>query len=223
MLRCPWEYCSITSRTSYGFRACWERKEAGSTLRGEYWSNWILISDRPSFCFFIFQSLFACHFATVVVMNKKYAAVVGVNICCGDGAKRFPLLSVRVMSSCYSILSRILALPSVFGKHEPKMDNLSGTLMCSIPWLIPKPSVNHNVRGLNPTDWPNSEHLDPDSNVSEDQRCLVTEILLLEEQGGQMLCISQGTAACGFCLCFFVFRDTFEIRKKGAIQIKKDR
>lgn len=188
-------------------------KEAGSKLKGEHWPNWISASDRPSFCFFICP--FACHFATVVLMNKekKNSAIVGANICCGDGAKWFPLLSVRVMSSCYSILSKILALHSVFGKHEPKMDNLSGTPMCSISWLIPKPCVNHNVRGLSPRDWPNSEHLDPESNISEDQRCLVTEILLLEEQGRQMLCISQETAARGFCLSSFVFCDTFEIRK----------
>lgn len=118
------------------------------------------------------------------------------------------------MSSCYSILSRILALHSVFGKHEPKMDNLSGTTMCGISWLIPKPCVNHNFRGLNPRDWPKSEHLDPESNVPEDQRCLVTELLLLEEHGGQMLCISQETATCGFCLCSIVFCDTFKVRKK---------
>lgn len=37
-----------------------------------------------------------------------------------------------------------------------------------------------------------------------------------------MLCISQEIAARGFCLCSFVFCDTFEIIKKNPIQIKKD-
>lgn len=208
MLRCPWEYCSITSRTSYGFRACWERRQAARWI----WAK-LDFCFRQAFILFFYLPIClpfcnSCCNNWINGIKKKYAAVVGVNICCGDRAKWFPLLSVRVMSSCYSILSKILALHSGFGKHEPRIDNLSGTPMCSISWLIPKPCVNHNVRGLNPRDWPNSEHLDPESNVSEDQRCLVTEILLLEEQGGQMLFLSQETAARGFCLFSSVFHET---------------
>lgn len=36
-----------------------------------------------------------------------------------------------------------------------------------------------------------------------------------------MLCLSLKTAACRFCLRFFVFNDTYEVRKKGVIQINK--
>lgn len=190
-------------------------KEAGSKLKGKCCPNWISISDRPSFCLFI--CLFACHFATVVVMNKKIRSHCGSEYLLWRWSQMIPI----TVSQSYSTLSKILALHSVFGKHEPKMDDLSGTPMSTISWLLPKPCVNHNVRRLNPRDWPNSECLDPESNISEDQRCLVTEILLLEEQGRRMLCISQETAACGFCLSSFVFHDTFEIRKKGAIKIKR--
>lgn len=96
-------------------------KESQMRLKDNYSLNLIFISDVFFFFFWcVFQRLFGCHFVMVVAMNKKYVGILGVHIYCGDGAKWFPLLSVRVMSSCYFILSKILDLHSVFENTNPR-------------------------------------------------------------------------------------------------------